>query len=208
MTFRTVCLINILLAFFSYSQFPEDIVLGPGLNTNYTRNCQQLRFNLRLHIPGDYVDIETDLLSLSIFTKKEMVERFGVSWISLLWIPPALASNGIKYFRIPEIIILGLNAILNANINIGNCWIRGSMGWKNDFFIFNNFLWVFDPNIGCKIAFPDNPLSEGAVRFGVSFPTFISNYKKVANEYSNFYPQLSIGIDILLMYAEIRLGGR
>jgi len=137
-----------------------------------------------------------------------MIERFGISWITLLWIPPALAGKRIDFFRIPEIIVLGLNVLLNANVSIGNSWIRGSLGWKNDIFIFNKFLWVFDPGIGCKIAFPKNIFSEGALRLGVSFPSFISNYDGLTKDYTNFKPRISIGIDVLLMYAKIYLSGK
>lgn len=204
---RVICIFLVSFTYNIFSQFPEDIVIGPTINGNFAKNHQQIRLNLRLHIPGDYVDLEADILSFSLFSKQEMIDRFGISWISFLWIPPALVKKRIEFAKIPEMILLGLNAFLNPTLSVGNNWIRGYTGWKNDFYIFREFLWVFDPNIGLKVSFPENKFTDGAVRLGVSFPSFIGTGKIIQQEFLNFNPRLAVSIDILLMYAEIYIRG-
>ena len=107
----------------------------------------------------------------------------------MLWLPTVLLRSKCKLFNIPTYVLLGINGSLNNNVSFGNTWVRGFSGWKNDFCIYNDFLWVFEPNFGCKFALPENSFSNSSIHCGVTFPAFIYNDRKLFKDINNFRPK-------------------
>jgi hypothetical protein len=190
------------------SQFSEDIVLGPTVEIVHSRDISMLRVNGCVRIPGDIFDIETDLISMSAFLEKELFESFGISWISLLWIPPYALAQKVSAFKSIAIVLIGVNGIANANLSIGNTWLRGTVGWKNDLFLWKDFMWIFSPEIGLKCSLPQKWISDGSFRLGVEFPAMLGTNDEFKKQIKQFNPRVSIEVDFLIMFAEIYLGGK
>jgi hypothetical protein len=104
--------------------------------------------------------------------------------------------------------IMVLNGITNANFSIGNDWVRGPFGWKNDFYLFKKFLWVFSPEIGFKCSLPKKLVSDRSLRLGVEFPAMVGTNSGFIRQVHQFSLRISIGFDFMIMYGEIYLGGK
>ncbi len=190
------------------AQFPDHIAVGPAASLSYSKEFTQVRMSGRIHIPGDFVDIETDPASLSAFLDREVFNRLGVSWLSLVWVPPFVIGAKVPVLKRMSLLLMGLSGLLNANAGIGNSWIRGTLGWKNDIFLYRDFLWVVSPEIGCKVSLPRGWITPGAVRMSVEFPTIVGTYRDSAKDRRNFGPRFAIGVDVMPIYGEICLRGK
>jgi hypothetical protein len=99
MILKSAAFFLLVIAIPTWAQFPDEIVLGPSLTTVYSRDFSMIRLNGQMHIPGDFIDVETDVLSLSLFPDKKLTEQFGISWFSLLALPPFFLGKTPNYFN-------------------------------------------------------------------------------------------------------------
>lgn len=198
-------LLFFLLSIPVFAQFPMDLALGPGVNAGYSQRFSLIRMNGRFHIPGDVSDFEADIISVAVLPRKQYIQRFGVSWISLLWVPPALLKNKLDFLGTPTVLLMGVNTLLNPSISWGNSWIRGTAGYKNDIFIFRDALWIFEPHVGCKFALPENSIFNSYISLGLSFPALISNEKEMFADFRNFRPKLSLDLCVFGFYPDVFL---
>lgn len=190
------------------AQFPDHIALGPAARVSCSETISRLRMSGRVRVPGNVVDIEVDPASLSAFLDREAFSQLGVSWLSLVWVPPFMIGRRVPVLKRMSLLLMGLNGILNAQVGLGNAWIRGTLGWKNDVFLFREFLWVAGPEIGCKVSLPRSRLADGAIRVSVEFPAMIGTYRDFVEKHDQFSPRLSVGIDVLPVFGDIYLRGR
>lgn len=205
MNLKNSLIIALLFTFPVLAQFSRDLALGPSLNTGYAQNHSMIRLIGRFHIPGDVSDFEADLVTLSVLPERHLIERFGISWTSLVWLPPALLKNRFEFLSTPTVFLMGVNTFLNPSFSLGNSWIRGTVGWKNDIFIFKDVLWVFEPFAGCKFALPENAVSNSSISCGVGFPALVSSEKELFRDVKNFRPKLFVEISVFGFYPEVSL---
>ncbi|MBD3347491.1 MAG: hypothetical protein GF401_20740 [Chitinivibrionales bacterium] len=196
-----ITILILIIAASLYAQLPQDIVAGPGLDYGYSSRFQFLRLNTQILIPGEFMDIESDVLSLSVILDQAYLEEIGIAWTSLLALPPYFLSKKFKFMRRPALALLGLNSIANGGIFFGNKWIRAGGGWKNDIFIFREIAWFCYPFAGCKIALPEKIISNTAFSATVSFPFILSSLEDLRNR--PFVPLFFFGLDFYLIAAEI-----
>lgn len=186
--------------FYADAQFPDDIALGSHIQTTLSPLFLLFRLDGQCHIPGDNFDIEADLTSIATFSEKDLLDNFGVTWISLVGISFLGIGQKIDWLMIPGFALLGINGIANANFSVGNKWVRGFAGWKNDVFIWRKNLWVFQPNIGLKVGLPESRLTNSSFRCGVTFPAFFGNDKIILKKVPNFNPALFVSIDMYFLF--------
>jgi hypothetical protein len=208
MMHKIIYLIILLYTVSVYPQFPDQIELGPSLNSIYSHDLALIRLNGHMHIPGDRIDIEADLTSLAFFPDKQRMERFGISWVALLCLPPTLLKEKVGILKPPAIALLAINALANADISWGNSWVRGFVGWKNDLFLFQKALWIFQPRVGCKLALPESRSINSSVRCGLTFPALVSNDTSIKTGIRNFSPRLFAEFDLYIFYADIFLSAK
>ncbi|MFP4015213.1 MAG: hypothetical protein ACLFVQ_14085 [Chitinispirillaceae bacterium] len=205
MKLKNCLILTFLLTFSVLAQFPRDLALGPSLNASYAKGFQMIRMLGRFHMPGEVSDFEADLVTLSVLPERHLFERFGISWTSLAWLPPALLKNQFEFLSTPTVVLMGVNTVLNPSISFGNSWIRGTAGWKNDIFIFKDVLWVFEPFAGCKFSLPENAISNSSVSCGVGFPALVSSERELFKDVKNFRPKLFVEVSVFGFYPEVSL---
>jgi hypothetical protein len=98
--------------------------------------------------------------------------------------------------------------LTNADVSLGNSWVRGFVGWKNDLFVFQKVLWAFQPMIGCKAALPEGRWTNGSIRMGIAFPAIISNEQVREIGRKNFWPVVFLDFDVYCLFVEIALSNK
>lgn len=206
MPYRTIFLIILSHTVLNYAQRADNIVLGSSIQATCSENISYFRLAGRMHIPGSFFDIEASPVSVAVMLDSELIEQYGVSWVSLPGFTAALLSTKAPVLRGVSNALMAIHALLNANVSVGSCWIRACGGWKNDFYIFNDVLWLFEPAVGGKLAFPGKNFFSGAVQAGVAFPASIGGDRDLLGDIRRFQPKLYVGLDAFFGWADIRLG--
>lgn len=189
----------------SPAQFPNELVVGFCGTSTFSKNFSSIRLSGKLHIPGDYIDFESDIVSSSFVTDNESINDVGIGWLQLIPTLLYMSKERISFLEFPSLLLLGVNGLFNCNFSMGNKHIRAFAGWNNDFYLFRNFLWTFQPGAGIKIATPEGKHSYTDIRAGIVFPAYV--YKNRANYHGNesFRPKLLLSVNIFALFADISL---
>lgn len=196
------------LLFFSSvpAQFADELALGPSVDYLHSGKAPVIRLNMQLHIPGDYVDIEACPFSVAVMPDGDLVKQYGVTWLSLLAVPPFLLREKSGFMKTLSTALMGVNAVTNANISAGGSWVRGFLGWRNDLFLFRGVAWLCRPVLGCKVALPQSRHTNMSLRAGVTSPLILSSDGRLRNR--PFRPGVFASWDVYLLFGKVWLGSR